>query len=185
MSSTVRFILKDATQSLHDATEQNFAISTVESVSQYIKKLKSLTKFYLSWEPYVLTRLQDESLLFYHERQKLPLLQCDLEYFGINMPEKDSSEIELENIAALLGSLYVVEGSTLGGQIISRMLAEKFQIRAATGGSYFYSYGENIGRNWQDFCRLLDLHAANDTSAAIDAAKKTFEALNKTISAAD
>jgi heme oxygenase len=75
----------------------------------------------------------------------------------------------------LLGAMYVLEGSTLGGQVISRQLAKaNIPLR-----SYFSGYGERTGPLWKVFCQLLSQEATPDNQAAIvQSASLTFQKLD-------
>jgi heme oxygenase len=75
----------------------------------------------------------------------------------------------------LLGAMYVVEGSTLGGQVISRQLAKaNIPLRA-----YFSGYGERTGPLWKAFCQLLAQQATPANEAEIVAsARLTFQKLD-------
>lgn len=79
-----------------------------------------------------------------------------------------------------LGALYVFEGATLGGQIISRHLENVVGLKDGAGYRYFFSYGPEVGRRWKEFGALLLQHsdpradaemvaAANDTFARLHA----------------
>ncbi|TGD81890.1 biliverdin-producing heme oxygenase [Hymenobacter wooponensis] len=75
----------------------------------------------------------------------------------------------------LLGALYVMEGSTLGGQVINRQLA-KAGIESRT---YFSGYGERTGPMWKRFCQLLTEEATDANQAEIvDSASLTFQKLH-------
>jgi heme oxygenase len=74
----------------------------------------------------------------------------------------------------LLGAMYVVEGSTLGGQVIARQLA-KADIPQRT---YFSGYGERTGPLWKAFCQLLAQEATPANEAEIvQSASHTFQKL--------
>ncbi|MFD2717344.1 biliverdin-producing heme oxygenase [Hymenobacter monticola] len=74
----------------------------------------------------------------------------------------------------LLGAMYVLEGSTLGGQVITRQL-EKAGIPLRR---YFAGYGERTGPMWKAFCHLLTEAATSDTADEIVAsAALTFQCL--------
>jgi heme oxygenase len=79
-----------------------------------------------------------------------------------------------------LGALYVFEGSTLGGQLISRHLESVVGLKDGAGYRYFRSYGPDVGRRWKEFGALMLQHsnpradaeivaAANDTFARLHA----------------
>nr|GFD17027.1 hypothetical protein [Tanacetum cinerariifolium] len=74
-----------------------------------------------------------------------------------------------------LGAMYVVEGSTLGGQVIARQLAKaNIPLR-----SYFSGYGERTGPLWKAFCHLLAQEATPENEADIvQSASLTFQKLD-------
>ena len=75
----------------------------------------------------------------------------------------------------LLGTMYVVEGSTLGGQVIARQLAKaNIPLR-----SYFPGYAERTGPLWKVFCQLLNQEATPENQAEIvQSASLTFQKLD-------
>lgn len=80
--------------------------------------------------------------------------------------------------AQALGALYVFEGATLGGQIISRHLEQELGYTNGEGYRYFQSYGPDAGRKWQEFRGFLQQPAepaAADRTVA--AAGETFSKL--------
>jgi heme oxygenase (biliverdin-IX-beta and delta-forming) len=64
--------------------------------------------------------------------------------------------------AELLGCLYVLEGATLGGQMITRHVQSTLGITPDAGGSFFEGYGADTGKMWQSMRQLL-LSGAPDT----------------------
>ncbi|UOQ99791.1 biliverdin-producing heme oxygenase [Hymenobacter sp. 5317J-9] len=81
----------------------------------------------------------------------------------------------LHTLPQLLGAMYVLEGSTLGGQVINRQL-ERAGIPLR---SYFAGYGERTGPMWKAFCHLLAEAAAPDNADEIVAsAANTFQCLD-------
>lgn len=89
-------------------------------------------------------------------------------------PSLDFSYID--SASAAIGALYVLEGSSLGGQFLSRQLQERLQLTAAEGGAYFNGYGANTGKHWQAFRHWANeqLVRARGTPCAVEAAKLTF-----------
>ena len=79
----------------------------------------------------------------------------------------------------LLGAMYVVEGSTLGGQVITRQLAQAgISLRA-----YFTGYGALTGSRWKAFCQLLMEAAPTgpDQDEIVASARLTFQRLDQWI----
>ncbi|SNC76597.1 Heme oxygenase [Hymenobacter gelipurpurascens] len=77
--------------------------------------------------------------------------------------------------AQLLGAMYVLEGSTLGGQVIARQLAKAgIDTRA-----YFMGYAERTGPMWKSFCQLLTQESTDENQAEIvESASLTFQKLH-------
>lgn len=84
----------------------------------------------------------------------------------------------LHTFSQLLGAMYVVEGSTLGGQVITRQLDRAgIPLRR-----YFTGYGERTGPMWKTFCRLLPEAAlAADQDEIVASACLTFKRLDQWI----
>lgn len=77
--------------------------------------------------------------------------------------------------AAALGMLYVLEGSTLGLQVVHRRLAPSHPA-AREAGRFMRGYGEHTGRHWKAFIEMLDAVAPQDWDQALAAACATFSA---------
>ncbi len=75
--------------------------------------------------------------------------------------------------AAALGTLYVLEGTRLGGRIIARALSRESWV--PTGFSRFWSDRADADGHWQSYLALLPDEREPD--AVIDGARETFEAL--------
>lgn len=117
------------------------------------------------------------------ERRKLPLLARDLVALAVERPPPapPGSLPPLDSLADALGVLYVLEGSTLGGRILSRHLASKLGVSPDSGGAYLASYGERLGPMWQRFGACVESFAresnARDAQRVVDAATSTFQLL--------
>lgn len=113
-------------------------------------------------------------------RGKTHLLERDLSALGhssesIQQLPRSTELPEISDLQMAIGSLYVVEGSTLGGQIISRHLKSKLKIDNTSGAAYFGGYGRLTGKRWKEYLGCLsslELDARRDT--AIEAARSTF-----------
>lgn len=78
---------------------------------------------------------------------------------------------------AAAGALYVIEGSALGGRILSRRLQESLGIDPDNGGRYFFGHGADTAARWRRFLDWLDVMqfdpAGADSTAC--AARAVFE----------
>jgi heme oxygenase len=122
--------------------------------------------------------------LDFHSRRKLPLLEEDLRVLDVKLGLEEISQkaIEVPNLDFGIGCLYVSEGATLGGQIISRHL-EELGIGPTNGGLFFHGYGAKTGEMWKSFRALASDHCSeeNQIEQAIEGAKFTFEQFRRTM----
>jgi heme oxygenase (biliverdin-IX-beta and delta-forming) len=87
---------------------------------------------------------------------------------------------ELVTIPQVLGCLYVIEGATLGGQIITRHLQANLGITPETGGAFFAGYGVENGARWQAFGAMITAAAERfgGEDEIVASANRTFETLD-------
>jgi heme oxygenase len=75
----------------------------------------------------------------------------------------------------LLGVLYVIEGSSLGGQLILKELQQRHGLTTETGARFFTGYGERISAQWRSFGDAVNtLVCAHDSRYTLDSAKAMF-----------
>ncbi len=82
----------------------------------------------------------------------------------------------LDSPAACLGALYVLEGATLGGQVLRREMALRLDVNADNGGAFLDVYGAETGRRWKDFLDYLGRQPLDPGAKqrAVEAARSTF-----------
>lgn len=83
------------------------------------------------------------------------------------------------------GALYVIEGSALGGRILSRRLQESLGIDPGSGGRYFFGHGAETALRWRGFIEWLEgmqLDRAGAEAAAA-AAQAVFERFRERLAA--
>jgi heme oxygenase len=84
----------------------------------------------------------------------------------------------IESVGEALGAYYVLEGSTHGGPIISRMINANLRLTDDGGLSFFMGYGANNPKMWESFVRSLEENSTvSDTDMIVGSARKTFECL--------
>lgn len=132
------------------------------------------------------------------DMRKLPLLDRDLGTFQRRaLPQTPLAVVRAsllaqavrrhaqEDPAALLGYLYVLEGSTLGGQILGRTLARCFGLEGPEGLAYVSGYGPATRAHWRAFSRRMD-SALDDPAAqerAVAAAGEAFRGIALVVAA--
>lgn len=174
---TVLTQLRAATRPAHDRLEGTLGLLD-EGLDRdaYRAVLERFHGFWRDWEPAVAALLDDPALT--GPRRRLHLLQADLASLGVppaavaRLPS--CSPLPLHDAAAALGSLYVMEGSTLGGRVIQRHVERRL---GAVGCRYFSGYGDQTGAMWRSFLARLDQAPAADADRIIAGAVATFERL--------
>jgi heme oxygenase len=87
------------------------------------------------------------------------------------------SGIASNSLSAAAGTLYVIEGSALGGRILSRRLQESLGIDPSSGGRYFFGHGAETAVRWRQFLEWLDALQLDQAGAeaAASTARSVFE----------
>jgi heme oxygenase (biliverdin-IX-beta and delta-forming) len=162
--------LKQKTFSQHERLEQYLQLlRPTVTLQDYRALLEGFYGFYLPWEGRAASLLHRELPGFFEGRRKTPLLERDLHVLQSNLSAipRCPSLPKTDSLLALLGSLYVLEGATLGGQILTRHFAQQLNLSPERGCSFFYSYGPAVGHQWRTFCDLLASHSSPDNNQLI------------------
>ena len=75
--------------------------------------------------------------------------------------------------AAAIGTMYVLEGGTLGLQVVRRRLHDAHPALQGAG-RFLLGYGSDTGRRWREFVAWLDALPPAEWPAALAAAEATF-----------
>jgi heme oxygenase len=102
----------------------------------------------------------------------------DLVALGAPLPDSAPAEVlpALDSPGHAIGCWYVVEGSALGGQVISRRVQSRLGVTRDTGGRYFAGNGAATAARWRDVCGALDRYDGT-TGDVIEGARRSFESL--------
>lgn len=118
-----------------------------------------------------------------NSRLKLSALEKDLNYWGIDSLTLPGLDFELylpqKNTAEVLGALYVLEGATLGGNVIKRHILANPNFKDQDGGLNYYGvYGEELSTKWKKFVSVLNERVEEaDYERCINSANQTFNNL--------
>lgn len=117
-------------------------------------------------------------------RARMPNLQQDLRQLDVDpiyWREAPADALPaLPQFAFALGALYVLEGSSLGGQIIMSALQAQLHIPFHTASGFFAGRGEQTGPLWHEFREVLDAYGQDFPETVVDVivgAKRTFNAI--------
>lgn len=187
--------LREHTASFHKQIEQNPYAKGIMDQSLSLDGYQAyLAKFYGFVEPIeraIASRPEWEAYDFrFAERTKADLIASDLRELGLSdadiaaLPRCEELP-DVSDFEGALGYLYVLEGSTLGGQVIMRQFAKFLPVRPDTNGRYFNSYGDDVRARWGEFRELLESAAARGGDSAerriVQAATDTFRLLDQWI----
>jgi len=157
---TVSEYLKQNTAEYHDAAEKLFNAGKIFSrtftLEDYKKIIHTNYLMLLHSEDEIFRNLSGKfsEKLQLSDRKKLPLIEKDLKSLALKTSDA-SHELEFANENEALGAMYVIEGSTLGGNVIAKQLSKTEGFDAVTF-NFFGCYHENTGAMWKDFKEVLD-----------------------------
>lgn len=176
---------------MHEALEARVDIlSEGLSLERYKFILEKFYGYYLPLENRVVSLKGFEALgLDSEPRRKLPKLVSDLGKLGLSSRAIENLPVcsdlpELNTLDQVLGSMYVLEGATLGGQIIRRELRKRPEFSRKDWFDFYNSYGDKVGTRWKAFCTALNRYgeanlAIETRQGIIEGAKQTFEKLDR------
>ncbi len=174
--------LRSKTAGLHRRVEKSTNLfARLTSNEAYGSLLTKLLGFY---RPLELQLLQDTRLgrIIPERLQKSQLLIRDLAQLGFSDAEihgfPDCTRLpDVSPLGAAWGCLYVLEGATLGGQIISRAVHQASLGTGSVACSFFSGYREETGLRWTAFVEQLNDYGrspAARTDETVAAAVATF-----------
>ncbi len=179
--------LKHDTRCYHQQIERTLNLETrCQSLDGYRDVLGQFYGFYAPVET-VLAQVADLSgvLNDLDQRHKTQLIVQDLHALGVSTSAMATLPLcsnvpDLPGVPQALGCLYVLEGATLGGQIIVRQLQQYLGITSTWGSAFFNSYGPHTGSMWRTFGTQLSAYATTleRTTTILAAAQQTFRAFD-------
>lgn len=189
---TAQLDLKAATRGAHLRLESRIDIAArIADPVAYRTLLAGLWGFHAGLEPQLAVFDWAAAGIDLAPRLRQGDLEADLDRLGIDAAARaelpriaETALPRLGSHAAAFGCLYVLEGSTLGGRVISRMIAASLGYGRTSGAGYYAGYGERTGVMWQTFVAALNaaLLAADHRAAAQTAALATFDMLGDWLS---
>ena len=179
--------LRAKTGSAHLAIEQTLNLTDPSlTLIRYLHRIKQFYSFYKPLE----SRLLELSSgiapwLDIRNRQKTAFLEADLQSMNQAIPNTGepltlcTALPQLNSTAECFGCLYVLEGATLGGVVISKHIQDMLGVTPETGGLFFHGYGQRTGEMWREFRAAMSLFDAqtHQQDQVIVAARATFDTL--------
>lgn len=179
----VHAALKSKTEAAHRALEDAMALlGPCASVERYRAYLRTLGAFHDALEPELLRDPELRALLpDLDHRTRAAAAHHDLSALGDDGPLPVPSALPpMDSAAARLGVLYVLEGSTLGGQVLQRGLRERLGLDDGAL-QYVGGYGAETGPRWKRLIEALEgaLREPTALARAGEAAAQTFSSLQQ------
>lgn len=170
----VRQFLRQHTHAAHVALNHHPMLSGITHPGYPLLRYQALLAAYLplyaGLEAAIEQYLSAYPAVFdYRPRRKLHWLVSDLAFFGHHPAPTPAATAPISNLAELIGVLYVIEGSTLGGGLIARLITQHLGIDANRGGAFFNAYGVDTQTRWQGFCVFIETIAAYPAQQALAA----------------
>ncbi len=175
--------LKAATEQEHRLTEEVSYGESIRKGSLQLSEYQDLVLknhlIHQQLEAGIRDALQivDQPQLTDFFRQRSQVLASDLQFLNLSVRDYSLSlpsfSIEPE-VAQVFGALYVVEGSMLGNQYIAKALRQNEHLKSVDH-FHFYQKDEETGKRWSAFQQMAEELSIDDSEAAIEAAKKTFQ----------
>jgi heme oxygenase (biliverdin-IX-beta and delta-forming) len=183
-SDSLRHRLKTMTQQLHDRIEATSLAGSLASghisAKQYLAYLQMLLVVHET--------IEEKAGQFDHwktygvdldEHKRAHLLHRDIKL--LDTSPQHTSQTPIPDIQwdfpEIVGALYVLEGSTMGGQILSQNIAH-LALSQKVPNHYFRAYGSKTMQRWQSYVSLIDAYGRDEPSMqsrVCDGAIKTFE----------
>ncbi|OKS88934.1 biliverdin-producing heme oxygenase [Mucilaginibacter polytrichastri] len=168
--------LKDQTLAYHQQLEKKLVgqIKGLTSQADYLQLLQLFYGYFGGLEDRINLFINQEQMPDHAQRRKTEAIADDIIALG-GQPVAKATGNELPEINSAeqaFGALYVIEGSTLGGSIIGKMISGKLGLN--TGLSFFNSYGENTHQMWASFKNILNNQPSDTEQTITEAANSTF-----------
>jgi heme oxygenase len=180
LPDTLIAALRRRTASHHDSVEVLLGLDAGLDLAHYGRVLQGFDCFLSVWEANVAQSLPLPLRPWFSARCRGHLVRRDLAALGLDPGSPTQvPRIDFGGLSGLMGSMYVMEGSALGGQVIARQVSQRFGLHAGNGAAYFNGFGSRTGDMWREFQGKLNTHDVDgaDHDRACRAACHTFDAL--------
>jgi heme oxygenase len=179
--------LRVTTRAEHDRIERILRLDEPMPLERYAAILGGFDAFLRAWEPRVHAALPERLQPWFRARRRGGFASADVEWLrtvaGVApvAPDVDHvSALPLDDLAGTMGSLYVIEGSALGGRVIAPQLKRTLGLGQGCGASYFHGFGGETAAMWVNFRMQAALEIGDsprNTERACDSARRTFAVL--------
>jgi heme oxygenase len=141
----------------------------------YVSCLCRLHGINAAWEEHARTVAPQWLCELLAVRERTSFLERDITWFSKEIPPSRASLAFIKDLPSVLGAMYVMEGSSLGGQLIARHVQIALGLTQGRGNAFFHGYGSESGPLWKEFCEMLKTRIPEDqTDKVVLGAKAMF-----------
>lgn len=183
-------ILKQATHQSHRDIEKNPVLKRLFSknfrLTDYLLILEKMYGYYVPIEKSLENYIHSHQTHGFNYSNKSGLLAQDLMACGLNGNDIDglalaNNTLEIDSLEAFVGCIYVLEGSTMGGQVISKHLIRLFGPDVQKRLAFYQCYGGKVMQQWQQTRNWIEEIGNNNeinANLAADCAITMFDSMN-------
>ncbi|MDT0647568.1 biliverdin-producing heme oxygenase [Zunongwangia sp. F260] len=168
--------LRDSTAELHREIEEENAAGKIMDHSISITQYKNL--LFQNYVAYAISEKEISAQLVNYEPSKYKELEKDLDQLNVpaEIPLFSGSDFFCNSEAEAFGAAYVVEGSAMGGMLISRNLKHCKKLSSIENHHFFNGKRDSL-KSWNKFKKLIEskTFTEEEKTSAINKAKETFE----------
>lgn len=173
--------LRSETKSIHQALEKALipGIKQANTSEAYAEILKTFYGYFKAMESILDAQLSDKLVPAYSKRRKSNVILDDLKSLNISGDLAVANDLpKISNVPQALGAMYVLEGSTLGGRVITKMLMQNLNLQDTKHLQFFSGYGDQTEMMWGTFLETLN-NAATDEKTENEIIQSATETYSK------
>jgi len=179
--------LRLTTRADHDRIENILRLTEPMAMERYAAVLGGFDAFLRAWEPRIHAALPERLQGWFRARRRGGFASADVEWLRTVAEVEPAplsahlaATLPLGDLAEVLGSMYAIEDSALGGRVIAPHLKRTLGLGQGRGASYFHGFGGQTAAMWSNFRVLASLEigeSSRSTVRACQSARRTFAAL--------
>jgi heme oxygenase len=177
-------LIKEATQDMHSSLEHVMHVEEIMNGGlthqQYKRMLVINYLVAAEYEPQLIACIDSATAIRLRllQRIKLEALLKDLQEVAINPADLKKEAGFIIDSKNALGCLYVLEGATLGGNVIVGKLKNNKHLEPYHLQYHYYQvYGDQLIPNWKQLCEVINEQPEHDYANIIEGAIDMFAAI--------
>ena len=147
--------LKIHTKVNHQKLEKKIiaAINAIDNTQGYADLLILFASYFGAVEKLVDVSINLSCVPDYMKRRKVSALKADMDFLNTPLSSHATPILlpDIENNLQCLGAMYVMEGSKLGGKVISKHIQQTLAFSESCGAKFVSNYGVNTVALWKIF----------------------------------